>query len=513
MKKIILIMAIICQLCAYSQNIDDFKVVCDDLNIGTDSQMGDYLYPFEKYLYVTGTAPSSEFGNTVIKEQLLQINKLHNIKAYDYENSTNHPYMSEMPEGIFGQQIIWQSLKGVLKCNDEYWLALEIGGFFIFKEELDTDSITFTNYIKNGSSNCAVDPSEQYIYNVSSQDVYIINRTTRKIDHSILVSFGVNTYSDMLVDDNHIFWGRISPCSPYFFTYKKYIPLQFINNIADNINYIGDGNINIKRMLPYNENNSLKMFLLTLDKVDSSNKTLIIRKHPDGKFDTTITYPDKFHKNKLITHTTEAGFDSIPFSDARQMLEGTNAQFHQMYKWSDNEIALCGAAYGTKQDSSTTLIYNIDTKKWSKFVLPDFITPFGSTKNSLVSIAEWNNKHYFLTRDKLYVYEPNNSIEDEIEAGIIPDLWIRKVTPNPATSSVNVNIMYYPSGIYSNDLEVGLYNYMGEKIIDLTPLGTYTDHNHTWEATFDIPKRLASGMYFLNVRSGDESRTKGIAIY
>ncbi len=117
--------------------------------------------------------------------------------------------------------------------------------------------------------------------------------------------------------------------------------------------------------------------------------------------------------------------------------------------------------------------------------------------------------------DKSYFvqYIPPIGDIDETENSIFIRLLIESITPNPATNQATVNIMYYPSGIYSNDLEVGLYNYMGEKIIDLTPLGTYTDHNHTWEATFDIPKRLAGGMYFLNVRSGDESRTKGIAIY
>ncbi len=517
-------MAIVCQISAYSQKLEDFKELCNDLNVlHFMSDYGTFIYPFEKYLYITGTRPSSVLHDDVSKERLIQVNKSHNIKFYDYENSKNHPYMSEMPENIFNQQIIWQNLYKISKCKNEYWIGTDYD-FLVFKEEPDVDSITFVHcvnpypdqYTSYMSKFHTVDNKEDYVY-CTYMGFKKIKADTRKIVDSLdnkRIAEPYGKYDNSFIDDNGILWFTDRNWN-VFYTFDTKIWHEnsiILNKIKEQINYTGDGRISIKKTLPYNENNCLKIFLLTLDEVDSSNKTLIIRKHPDGKFDTTITYPDKFHKNKLITHTTEAGFDSIPFSDARQMLEGTNAQFHQMYKWSDNEIALCGTAYGTKQDSCMMLIYNIDTKKWNKFILPDFITPFGSTKDNLVSIAEWNNKHYFLTRDKLYAYEPIGSVET-IEMEAVPDLWIRKVTPNPATNQANVNIMYYPSGIYSNDLEVGLYNYMGEKVIDLTPLGIYTEHNHTWEATFDIPKRLASGMYFLNVRSGNESRTKGIAIY
>ncbi len=196
-----------------------------------------------------------------------------------------------------------------------------------------------------------------------------------------------------------------------------------------------------------------------------------------------------------------------------------DSEFSSISQWTEDEIAIwCEKG----RDNRLRFIYNFETKEWRTFDFP-LVNWYGfPTRVRSITNAVWQGKRHFFAIEQqtitpstyLYVYDPDNvGIEDEVESKIIPDLWIRNITPNPATNQATVNIMYYPSGIYSNDLEVGLYNYMGEKIIDLTPLGIYKEHNHTWEATFDIPKRLASGMYFLNVRSGDESRTKGIAIY
>ncbi len=288
-------------------------------------------------------------------------------------------------------------------------------------------------------------------------------------------------------------------------------------------------------------NNEIRVFLLNVKQLGS--KTLIIHDYPDGTSDTTIVQDTIMEGIKLLKHETATGFSLIPMPDDYELLredinffESKRKILPKLHKWGEDELALGCGDLKYMGDGSQLLIYNLKTKQWRNTVVRfpakphDHPIGFPVDENAthLNSIALWNGKRYFSVlyananppisvvprRAEIYVHDTTaTGIEDEIEAGIIPDLWIRKVTPNPATSSVNVNIMYHPSSIYSNDLEVGLYNYMGEKVINLTPLGTYTDHNHTWEATFDIPKRLASGMYFLNVRSGDESRTKGIAIY
>lgn len=106
------------------------------------------------------------------------------------------------------------------------------------------------------------------------------------------------------------------------------------------------------------------------------------------------------------------------------------------------------------------------------------------------------------------------SIKETTEAGLLPDIWIRSISPNPASMRVTANIMYYPPGgvFGSEEFEVGLYNILGQKLIDLTHLGNYSDYNKTFEVTFDIPNSINNGAYFISVSNGKETKSKPLSI-
>ncbi len=232
------------------------------------------------------------------------------------------------------------------------------------------------------------------------------------------------------------------------------------------------------------------------------------------------------NNNVLLTYNPDSGFKSInlnPKDKAKYYTQGKcMANYFGIidgsviwFTYTNYDTTLGANLYKTE-----IITYDVSSGEYGSMCIPieliggsdfDVTTTITSVKR-LKHPDGYDVIGILLSSGYFLFYNPTNGIA-ELDNSNFQHIGIRNITPNPATSSVNVNIMYYPSGIYSNDLEVGLYNYMGEKVINLTPLGTYTEHNHTWEATFDIPKRLASGMYFLNVRSGDESRTKGIAIY
>ncbi len=209
------------------------------------------------------------------------------------------------------------------------------------------------------------------------------------------------------------------------------------------------------------------------------------------------------YNNILLTYKHDIGFQAIemqPKDKAKYYIEGrcmvlyfgaiNDSTIFFTYKNFDNV-----AGYNTE-----IITYNVGTGEYGSICVP--VELIGTDDFSITSVKQLNHPDGYdvtgilLNTGHFLFYDPANSITEEIEDRRFQTIGIRQITPNPATSSVNVNIMYYPSGIYSNDLEVGLYNYMGEKIIDLTPLGIYTEHNHTWEATFDIPKRLASRHVF-----------------
>jgi hypothetical protein len=61
-------------------------------------------------------------------------------------------------------------------------------------------------------------------------------------------------------------------------------------------------------------------------------------------------------------------------------------------------------------------------------------------------------------------------------------------------------------------VELGLYNLMGQKLLDLTNQFEYSESTHTINITFTIPDELPEGVYYLNVRKGTETRTKAIVI-
>ncbi len=106
------------------------------------------------------------------------------------------------------------------------------------------------------------------------------------------------------------------------------------------------------------------------------------------------------------------------------------------------------------------------------------------------------------------------SIEEPTEAGLLPDIWILSISPNPASTRVTANIMYYPPGgvFGSEEFDVGLYNILGQKLIDLTLLGNYSDYNKTFEVTFDIPNSINNGAYFISVSNGKETKSKPLSI-
>ncbi|NLJ14138.1 MAG: T9SS type A sorting domain-containing protein, partial [Ignavibacteria bacterium] len=122
--------------------------------------------------------------------------------------------------------------------------------------------------------------------------------------------------------------------------------------------------------------------------------------------------------------------------------------------------------------------------------------------------GEWSGLYWFDGLDAI------KSIEETAEAGLLPDIWILSISPNPASTRVTANIMYYPpSGVFgSEEFDVGLYNILGQKLIDLTHLGSYSDYNKTFEVTFDIPNSINNGAYFISVKNGKKIKSKPLSI-
>ncbi len=556
MKKItiLLIMAIVCQVCANAQSPKAFTAVLGTKEIGT----GVRLMPAKNHLFI------GHFN------ALFSIDSNYKLFQHKYTDPAN-PWFSD-PSFISYNLQSTSGIYHILHLKDNIFWGSGRFGFVEFEESEETDSINFLSaysnynvqYFTNGwekrydNSDAAEMEIYSFCFDTAKGYVYYMTLPGGKPDNCLASGDG---YVDVILNRMKI--NNPASSESVVCRMSKFFHSMGLSIIMDKkgVIWVSSGNDNGmatgSSIYTYNTNtNEFKAY--------DREKELLLKDAPPELSNDTVKYypwhikhvmelPDKYGNSmiaiawakidtasydeqyKAYIFSTQEAFNKILIYDNGKWdtiavpsilkdygLPTGNFEKMQMWGDSDDEILFSVRNGG----NVVLLIYNLAAKTWRHFKLPYVGLEEHGIK--FYDYAFWNGKHYFLLNrydpmdgkeyhfGALLEYDPAKdptSIEDETEAGAIPDLWIRKVTPNPATSSVNVNIMYYPSGIYSNDLEVGLYNYMGEKIIDLTPLGTYTEHNHTWEATFDIPKRLASGMYFLNVRSGDESRTKGIAIY
>ena len=215
--------------------------------------------------------------------------------------------------------------------------------------------------------------------------------------------------------------------------------------------------------------------------------------------------------------------------------------------WKTNEFIMSIAYVNNEcpevfsQEVRTFIIYNYRTKTARDFVVPaELFDPFdfritGKWYNASVTNR---NIHYFdnerveftigyssasngpsdtvgyYSTLRYIIYNPSKddvSIAETESRNILPTLWFRSLYPNPvAHSRVTANIMCYVRDL--STVELGLYDFMGQKVLDLSNQFEYNQATATIHITFDVPKSLSKGSYFIVVRSGKETRTRGIIV-
>ncbi len=186
----------------------------------------------------------------------------------------------------------------------------------------------------------------------------------------------------------------------------------------------------------------------------------------------------------------------------------------------------------------TLIIYNYKTKKARDFIIPveafngneDVLTKSRpiqgydkvSKRNFTRCIKELNDgcKGILIALDGFceyrgvyVIYDPekdeSNSISNEVD-GILPNLWFKKVYPNPVKHTLNAEVWCFLRDI--SDLDLGLYNFMGQKILNLNNDFEYDAANRLIRITAKIPQDISAGLYFLNINNGSEHKTQAVAI-
>ncbi|MDR0927357.1 MAG: T9SS type A sorting domain-containing protein, partial [Ignavibacteria bacterium] len=203
------------------------------------------------------------------------------------------------------------------------------------------------------------------------------------------------------------------------------------------------------------------------------------------------------------------------------------AQIYGVYNWSEDEFAFALDGYYIHTDSTfyydgvPILIYNHRTKQERMLRIPldAFEDGINDAFIPIKYIADYEDgkKAIIISFDKFLsmfiIYDPAKDTTvgiTDTDAGAIPDLWIRSIYPNPASHKITADIMCFLPDF--NDVEIGLYNLMGQKLLDLSNRFEYNDATHTILVDFEVPPELTKGVYYLNIRNSNEIRTKAIVI-
>ena len=255
----------------------------------------------------------------------------------------------------------------------------------------------------------------------------------------------------------------------------------------------------------------------------------------DSSFGANIRIPILTSK-VLIYENNRWDSIALPYDLLIRNINGKNYQtmyLADVFHWSENEIAFrVNDGIIIHDDDAKIpghlveyclLIYNLDTKEWKKFVAPRYHNrlfgcygawSYGATP-PIVNVTIWNDKQC-LTLDYglgIVKYDTTlTNVAENIERFV--RLFIDNVYPNPVISGISGKQITAEIGCYVTDIktvELGLYDFMGKKVLDLTDRFEYYPETSAIYTTFDVSD-LTKGTYFLVIKSGSESRAKGIVI-
>jgi len=165
---------------------------------------------------------------------------------------------------------------------------------------------------------------------------------------------------------------------------------------------------------------------------------------------------------------------------------------------------------------STCNLYKFDSEKnWFRYDVPQFTTMPDEWCYKLAIEADKNGKLWIPASNGygygfgIYVFNPNpTSVEKEqptIQANGLPDVWIRKLYPNPADNLVTLEFFLNKKEIGS--FEMTLYNVLGMKIKDIKEEVDYNSSNMSSKVTFSVAG-LPRGGYIVAMKAGSTKQCR-----
>ena len=243
-------------------------------------------------------------------------------------------------------------------------------------------------------------------------------------------------------------------------------------------------------------------------------------KQTDNINDTSV------YNNVLLTYTAEEGFKSIEmkpkdkakYYSNRSMVRDFGAVNSNTIWFSYLNHNYMNTTEFKHIFNSEVITYNIETGEYQSICIPPELVEqeddFTATISSVRVLAHPDGYAVIgilLSSGHFLFYNPTNSIEEVENNPRFQRIGIRRIYPNPVQQhTTTAEIMCYVDDL--SKLDIGIYNLLGEKIIDLNNNYEYNQANNTIYTTFEVPADVTNGIYYFNVRSGSEYRTQAIMI-
>jgi len=165
------------------------------------------------------------------------------------------------------------------------------------------------------------------------------------------------------------------------------------------------------------------------------------------------------------------------------------------YKLSNNQSELL---WEGEWETSNTLMWNVGNRilvRGNDVYLVGYQNASNNTGAERPFIAE-----YFKISGTTSVEEVENNLFSN---------WIT-VYPNPTSHTLTAEVLY--TALCVEELEIGLYNILGQKVLDLNNDYEFNESAHKILINSEIPKEIKKGVYYLNVRNGADFKASAVVV-
>jgi len=325
----------------------------------------------------------------------------------------------------------------------------------------------------------------------------------------------INSIADLKTDKNGDVWAIITQfaTNKYIYSLCKFKDTAFVtvNNL-----YTSDVGTSVQKSIAFD--NLGRVWQSNADSIYVIENEKVIKKY------CTLDFPNGYGNISQIVINSKNVAYILNYSLMLYKLDGEKySSFNYMLEIERYENPHISNNYMMCIDSSdnvwvtgpTCNLYKLDSAdNWTKYIVPNpGLENFDCYKNN---IEADNEGKIWIISDKsgnlswgIYVFNPDSttSVSENytIESAALPDVWIRKLYPNPSNS--NVTVGFFPERSVSSKCKIQMYNTLGMLVKDIHYNLEYDSYNMSASLNFSVSD-LPRGAYILTISAGKSNMSR-----